>query len=755
MADFALKVDRLEELEASLRQREHELAEAQRIARLGTWRWHVPTDTVQWSAEIYRTFDWDPAVPPPRHENMRALHTPESWAAISTAVRRAMDFGDPYELDVEIRPASGPKWIAVRGEAAEWADGKVLELRGTVRDITSRKLQEQQLALSEARYRSLVLASSRIVWTTTPDGRQIDEIPEWQAFTGQTQEQVIGFGWADAIHPDDREATMVAWQRAIATGESFQVEQRLRRHDGVYRIMEVRAVPSRDADGKIVEWVGMHVDVTEQKQAEKALRESQSRFQKLFEASLIGICFPDRFGAFHDGNDEFLRIVGYSRQDLRDGLVRWDKMTPPEYAELDAFHIAEAAAKGSCTPYEKEYFHKDGRRIPILCGYALLEGSDNEYIGFVMDMSAQKQAEEELRVREQRFRQLADSLPQLVWEADAAGQALFRNGRFEEYFGIPGGQRIGDEWPSYVHPEDRDVSIARYAHALATGEPYNNEYRLRRRDGVYRYFLARAVPIRNQDGAIDRWIGTATDIHEQKLAEDALRRSEKLATAGRLAASIAHEINNPLGAVTNLLYLALRDKQINDETRNYLALAEQELARVAHVTSQTLQFHRQNSAPALADLAQVMDSAFTLFAARFKFKGIHVARKYTTAKQLHCCGDELRQVFANLLSNALDATPQDGYVTIRIREAVSPSTGKPGLRVTLADNGQGIPADLGRRVFEPFISTKEATGTGLGLWVTQGIVTKHRGNIRLRSSTRAPRNGTVFALFFPFEGIDG
>jgi PAS domain S-box-containing protein len=753
-----LNAARYEQLEAELRRRQHELDEAQRIAHLGTWRWHVPSDTVEWSRETYIIFEQDPALPPPRYGEIEKLHTPESWTLLYPAVKRAMAYGEPYDLDLEIKlPSGATKWVIAKGEVATWVDGKaggeVLELRGTVRDITSRKLQEQKLARSEARYRSLVRASSEIVWTANSEGQQVDEIPEWAAFTGQTPAETLGFGWADAIHPEDRERTVAIWQRAIRTGQTFEVVQRLRRHDGVYRTMSVRAVPSRDALGNILEWVGMHVDITEQVDAEKALRDSESRFQKLFQAGLIGICFPDKFGAFHDGNDEFLRIVGYTRQDLQAGRVRWDTMTPPEYADLDARHIAQAAQHGSCTPYEKEYVRKDGKRIPILCGYALLEGSQNDYIGFIMDLSAQKQAEEQLRLREQRFRELADSVPQLVWETAPDGTPLFRNRRFEEYFGVPKDQMLGDKWPEYVHPEDRAASIASYAHALQTGAPYNMEYRLLRQDGAYRYFLGRAVPVRDSQGKIIRWIGTATDIHDQKMSEEALRRSEKLATAGRLAASIAHEINNPLGAVTNLLYLVLKDPALSESSQGYLKLAETELARVAHVTTQTLRFHRQSTVAAPAELGQIMDSAFGLFASRFQFKGIHVLREYDTTDPILCCGDELRQVFANLISNALDAIPDNGRLRIRIRKTVSPSTGKPGMRVVLADTGQGIPRELQRRIFEPFLTTKQHTGTGLGLWVTQGIVSKHKGTIRLRSRAGEQQHGTVFSLFFPMDGL--
>lgn len=311
-------------------------------------------------------------------------------------------------------------------------------------------------------------------------------------------------------------------------------------------------------------------DVTEQKTTEQALRISESRFRRLFESGSMGIAIPDRFGGFLESNDELLRMTGYTRSDQEAGLVRWDVMTPPEYAAVDAEHIREAAERGSCTPYEKEYIRKDGTRVPILCGYALLEGSKDEYIGFALDLSEQKRAEAALREREEHFRALAETLPQLIWISDAEGVTTYCNRRVAEYFGIAPGEAAAVSWRPRFHPDDVDRIFAAWWHSVETLEPFQIEYRLRRHDGQYRTFLVRALPVRNEAGAVERWIGSGTDIHDQKLAEDALRRSEKLATAGRLAASIAHEINNPLAAVTNSLYLALQDDSLKTDTRTYL-----------------------------------------------------------------------------------------------------------------------------------------------------------------------------------------
>ena len=491
-------------------------------------------------------------------------------------------------------------------------------------------------------------------------------------------------------------------------------------------------------------------DVTEQKKTEQALRVSESRFRKLFESDLMGIGIPDRFGAFRESNDELLRMTGYTRSDQEAGLVRWDRMTPPEYADLDAAHIREAAERGSCTPYEKEYIRKDGTRVPILCGYALLEDSEDEYIGFVVDLSVQKRAEGQLREREERFRILAESLPQMIRMTNGVGENIYCNQRFFDYSGLTEAELMGFGWKKLIHPDDLQATLVNWNRSIETGEPYLNEYRLRRKDGMYRYFLARAVPIKNDAGVVERWIGSSTDVHDQKLAEQALRTAEKLATAGRLAASIAHEINNPLSAVTNSLYLALQDDSLRTDTKTYLQMAEQELQRVSQITTQGLRFHKQSNSATRVDICDIVDSVLILFRQRLANKNIGIESEYKQGAFVTCFADEVRQVIANLISNALDATSTGGRIRIRVKTTGSRAQQRPaGVKIVVGDTGHGIPPGILEHVFEPFVSTKNDTGIGLGLWVSEGIVRKHGGKIKVRSRHGGKDSGTTFRLFFP------
>ncbi len=266
--------------------------------------------------------------------------------------------------------------------------------------------------------------------------------------------------------------------------------------------------------------------------------------------------------------------------------------------------------------------------------------------------------------------------------------------------------------------------------------------------GEQRNWLANVYPVRTEAQTV-RWVGVIlVETSERRRAEDALRKSEKLAAAGRLAASIAHEINNPLEAVTNLLYL-IRRGTLDSASAGYADLAQHELARVAEITQQMLRFYRQSTLPNLSNVGELLDSVLTLHQGRVASLHVEVVRRYAPDVTLFCFSGEVRQLFANLIGNALDAmTPEGGRLLLRVRYA-----GTSGVRVTVADTGSGIPPHVMQHIFEPFFTTKEAVGTGLGLWVSEEIVNKHNGTIRVRSLARREHGGggTVFTVFFPLD----
>ena len=271
-------------------------------------------------------------------------------------------------------------------------------------------------------------------------------------------------------------------------------------------------------------------------------------------------------------------------------------------------------------------------------------------------------------------------------------------------------------------------------------------------------WITSAYPVHTTPHQV-RWVGLIVmDASDRKRSEDALRKTEKLAATGRLAASIAHEINNPLEAITNLLYLLTNHADLQEPARSYVGMAEHEVRRISEITQQTLRFYRQSTLPARTNLSELLDSVLSLNQGRLRNLGIAVEKGYDSNTSLYCFAGELRQVFANLIGNAIDAMPAGGRLVLRARRSRDWSDhdglgSRLGVRFQVADTGSGMTPEVRRHIFEPFFTTKEVTGTGLGLWVSSEIVAKHKGSMRVRSHSDklGGKSGTIFELFFPDE----
>jgi PAS domain S-box-containing protein len=252
------------------------------------------------------------------------------------------------------------------------------------------------------------------------------------------------------------------------------------------------------------------------------------------------------------------------------------------------------------------------------------------------------------------------------------------------------------------------------------------------------------------NGKILGGVAVNTDVTRARQQDEALRKLEKLAAVGQLTSSIAHEINNPLESITNLIYLIRRSQSMED-VQKYASTAQAELSRVTEITLQTLRFHRQQSRPVEVDLAEMMSMLMTLYTGRMMVRNISAEIKLLASPRVLALEGEIRQVVNNLVRNALDALSPGGRLIIRLHPEQDRNNGCNGVRLTVADTGEGISPEMMNHLFEPFQTTKELTGTGLGLWVSKGIIEKHCGRIRIKT-WRGVRHGTVFTVWLPVDG---
>jgi PAS domain S-box-containing protein len=369
-------------------------------------------------------------------------------------------------------------------------------------------------------------------------------------------------------------------------------------------------------------------------------------------------------------------------------------------------------------------------------------------------------AEHALHASQERFLRLVQAMPVGLIIAEPNGTVRYANTTVERLLGY-GEQELRSGAVAFgsIFGADGPAVLARLQAATTAEQrrPFEAQCRTRTNDQVP--VLIALAPLAPESSSAtpstpEQIAIFFVDLTEQKRSEEVMRRTEKLAATGRLAASIAHEINNPLEAVTNCLFL-IGSGQLDARSREYLRIAQQELDRVTHITTQTLRFYRQSTKPVESNINELLDSVITLYEPRLRGYSIAIQRRYKDVPPLHAYEGEIRQVLANFIGNAIDAMHRDGgRLLLRSASGREPRTGVEGVYVTVADTGCGMDAATRSRIYEPFFSTKGTTGTGLGLWVSQTIIDKHAGRIHIRSRVQQrphASGGTVFRIFLPLQ----
>lgn len=364
-----------------------------------------------------------------------------------------------------------------------------------------------------------------------------------------------------------------------------------------------------------------------------------------------------------------------------------------------------------------------------------------------------REAERALQKSEQRFHRLVESMPLGLIISDYSGRILYANDAVERLLGyameeLATGTITLERMLS--EQESSRLSLARRPFWLSgLSEPM--ELNFLRKDGSPVPVLIGGAILNPEAPETERQLAAfLADLSEQKKSHEVLRRTEKLAAAGRLAASIAHEINNPLEAVTNCLYL-LSKGDLDELAQQYLSLAQRELDRVVHITTQTLRFYRQNTKPARTDVQDLLETVLALYEGRTRAFNIEVVKDYGKISAILAYDGEIRQVLANFIGNAIDAMQTTGgRLVLRTNQTCHWKSGRVGVVITVSDTGIGMDHTTLSHIYEPFFSTKGTTGTGLGLWVSREIMEKHQGVVRVRSC-QGKRSGTTFRIFLPLE----
>jgi PAS domain S-box-containing protein len=492
-------------------------------------------------------------------------------------------------------------------------------------------------------------------------------------------------------------------------------------------------------------------ELIKRKQAEDALRHSEQRLRLITDASPIMIWMSGLDKLCNYFNKAWLDFVGRTlEQELGNGWAK--NVHPDDFDRCLQIYVSSFEAR---RPFQMEYRlrHHSGAYHWILDSAVPRYASDGTFEGYVggcLDIHVQKEASQ---VRS-RLAAIVESSDDAIISKDLNGIVTSWNRQAERLFGYKEQEMIGRSILTIIPPElhrDENMILSK----IRSGQKIDHFETVRITKSGERIEVSLSIsPVRDEHGNIVGAAKIARDIRETRKIERALRTTEKLAAAGRLAATVAHEINNPLEAVNNLVFLAKRDVR-DAKVTEYLRLAERELDRVAHIARQTLGFYRDTSSPTRFAVGKMIDDLLFLYEKRLEARNIRVIRQYKDTTEITALAGEIRQAFSNLISNAMDAMTSGGSLVIRVSQTRQRSNAlRPGVRVTILDTGAGIPVHARKSLFEPFFTTKADVGTGLGLWITKNIVEKHHGNIRFVSRTGPRDHGTAFSIFLPFNARD-
>lgn len=660
------------------------------------------------------------------------------WSELENVMRS----GKPSEFEDYFAPLN--IWTEVHANKTD--EGGVAVF---YRDITQRKLQEEAVAISEKKFRALADSMPQIVFVSDPHGNIVYLNNQWNEYIGQNERELLKFNLKNFIHPDDYEIALASWKNSLTKRVKLSIEIRLKNERDEFRWHLVRAVATLGKNGQIENWFGTSTDIHDLRNVREALRINQEKFETIANNIPQLAWMSDGDGWVSWYNQQWTDYTGIDSVDLHGW--HWEKAHHPDHVH----RVVEGFKRHLITgkPWEEIYpiRSKDGtfrwflsRAVPIRDP----NGKIVRWFGTNTDIDEQVKIEAMLNESQLHFRQLANSIPHIIWSSKTNGAMDFYNDRFYEFTGLPETEDMLQSWEDIIHPEDYPMMVKKWTHSLCTGEPYQVEYRLKNRSGNYRWFLGLALPARDKHGKIIKWFGSGTDIEDSKHLSDQIEMQKTelenaLITRDEFLSIASHELKTPLTSLK--LHCQL--------FRKSMARGKTEIYTPEKITGLCNQIDKQvgklnRLVDDMLDISRIKTGKLTLRPFEFELKEL-IGEVMNTLKdqfnssgspfpQFVCDENEIRvnwdrvrieQVLMNLMTNTIRYGNGNPVTLTLTKES-------DRIHLAVKDNGIGIAPEHVEKIFyrfEKIKNPKEVAGLGLGLFITKQIVEAHGGRIWVES----------------------
>ena len=663
----------------------------------------------------------------------------------------------PAEIEARLRSHDGKyRWFLFRARPLMDESGTVTKWHGTNIDIHDRKGAEEALRDSERQLHQLVEAIPALIWRGTPTG-ELDYVNHrHREYLGHTVDELSGGRWIDLVHPADRDAVVRAWLGSANSESAYEDVYRLRRADGEYRWVHSVGEPYFDGEGRLARWYGLLADIDDRKRAEDALRASEIDFRLIVDTIPALVCTMTAEGEVEQVNRQILDYFGKTLEELRN----WAYAGAVHEDDLERVIASWKHSITTGVAYEVEHRIRradGGFRWFQVRGRPLMNAEQRIIRWYVIltDIDDARRSAEELRASEARLRLITETIPAIVTSRNADGKLDYVNHRLVEYTGKSAWE-ILDSGVELIHPEDRERLLKIWRDSQNSGERYSLDYRMRRADGVYRWFRVRGAPLLDQQDRVVRWYGVITDIDDEKTAREVLLRNQarfarlsQVMTIAELSASIAHEINQPLAAVLANAHACrtwLSGDPVNLERAR---TAADKIIRDTNSAAEVVRRMRalfKQAPPAMArtDINESVVEVLRLMGNDIRDRGVTVETELESGLPMIMVDRvQIQQTLINLTHNALDAMDA---VARRLRTLTLISR-RDGVEILIQvrDSGCGIPNP--GSIFDPFFTTKE-NGMGMGLSICRSVVEAHGGRLW---ATPNEHGGTTFSFTLPLH----